>query len=727
MSEELTMEHAAAECSEDAVAAGTFGIALALSGAISAGAYTAGVIDFLVQALDAWTADEEPGTPKHNACITVISGASAGAVTGALGVVAMARRAPPVYFASTESKMHQQPGQSYQDINYVLPQLYAAWVTGPRMVAPDKQLSFLSLNDLEAVPRNRPSVTSLLNARLLDQIKDNGLGAPPGMRVAIGTVPYVARCLHVYLTISNLRGIPFEIKFGANKYAMRTHGDRMHYIVEYLGFSPYAASEWAEKDKVEAVLDARTLPMLAGQPVPPDWDAYGVAALASAAFPVGLAPREITNLYSRYLDRQYPMDVPLDCGINPSFPNSNGEFCFLNLDGGIINNNPFDYALYGLAGRPAPGKNAPANAGFEIRDEVRRGGLEATRAVIMVSPFPDAPPFPPEGQPAPELLKVLQALFPALINQSRFRASELAPALNQQDYSRFLIAPHRKLPGAESEERYAIACGLLGGFGGFLHEAFRAHDFQLGRRNCQLFLQRTFGLPVGNPIIAKTDVFWTIPPDPQQLRREARFPIIPLVGEARAEVKLPNWPRMTATDLAELMRQIERRLNAVGPMFLRGQTNRGLLRLMALGSLWVGRGSLLAFVRGTVLAELVRHDQLDGWTPPQELVDRATKVGQEPHDLSAIFAELASTTFDRRSADGIAKAVHLPAPFVSDVLRWLTESRFRQCPYAACKVANRANPPFYILASRAGGVRNWLVIGRALSLFHRRTSDLDKR
>ena len=31
-----------------------FGIGLALAGAISAGAYTAGVIDFLMQALQAW-------------------------------------------------------------------------------------------------------------------------------------------------------------------------------------------------------------------------------------------------------------------------------------------------------------------------------------------------------------------------------------------------------------------------------------------------------------------------------------------------------------------------------------------------------------------------------------------------------------------------------------------------------------------------------------------------
>jgi hypothetical protein len=52
------------------------------------------------------------------------------------------------------------------------------------------------------------------------------------------------------------------------------------------------------------------------------------------------------------------------------------------------------------------------------------------------------------------------------------------------------------------EQRYTIACGLLGGFGGFLAEDFRALDFQLGRRNCQEFLRSTFGLPASNKILA---------------------------------------------------------------------------------------------------------------------------------------------------------------------------------------------------------------------------------
>ncbi|HEX3347566.1 MAG TPA: patatin-like phospholipase family protein, partial [Acetobacteraceae bacterium] len=69
-----------------------FKLALALSGAISAGAYTAGVLDYFFQALDQWEkARGKPGTPQHRVIVQAISGASAGAITGALGAVALAR------------------------------------------------------------------------------------------------------------------------------------------------------------------------------------------------------------------------------------------------------------------------------------------------------------------------------------------------------------------------------------------------------------------------------------------------------------------------------------------------------------------------------------------------------------------------------------------------------------------------------------------------------------
>src|SRR5947209_20154143 len=70
-----------------------FEVGLVMAGAVSAGAYTAGVVDFLVEALDAYefarlkgrTPEGETWTgPTHRVRIPVAAGASAGGMTTAM-------------------------------------------------------------------------------------------------------------------------------------------------------------------------------------------------------------------------------------------------------------------------------------------------------------------------------------------------------------------------------------------------------------------------------------------------------------------------------------------------------------------------------------------------------------------------------------------------------------------------------------------------------------------
>ena len=113
----------------------TFKIGFALSGAISAGAYTVGVLDYFFQALNAWEKVRgEEGVPEHRVELQVITGASAGAITGALGVVALARGIRPQQLTDQE-KRNTYPvtaGTPAQDLRCVLPSLYETWVTRPR-------------------------------------------------------------------------------------------------------------------------------------------------------------------------------------------------------------------------------------------------------------------------------------------------------------------------------------------------------------------------------------------------------------------------------------------------------------------------------------------------------------------------------------------------------------------------------------------------------------------
>lgn len=62
-------------------------IGLCLAGAVSAGAYTAGVIDYLLETLERWEKAKElfpddPKIPRHKVEIEVITGASAGGICG---------------------------------------------------------------------------------------------------------------------------------------------------------------------------------------------------------------------------------------------------------------------------------------------------------------------------------------------------------------------------------------------------------------------------------------------------------------------------------------------------------------------------------------------------------------------------------------------------------------------------------------------------------------------
>jgi len=72
----------------------SFKLGINMAGAISAGAYTAGVLDFLTEALDEWHKAKAQGetVPAHDVSIEVISGASAGGMCAAISAVLLHER-----------------------------------------------------------------------------------------------------------------------------------------------------------------------------------------------------------------------------------------------------------------------------------------------------------------------------------------------------------------------------------------------------------------------------------------------------------------------------------------------------------------------------------------------------------------------------------------------------------------------------------------------------------
>jgi hypothetical protein len=638
-----------------------FEIGLAMAGAVSAGAYSAGVLDFLLQALAEWEKARAAGeaVPNHRVVIKVVAGASAGAITGALGAVAMAG-----------GLKLEGGGPGPQG---VLPSLYDTWVVLPEMVATSGDIDLLSGQDLQG----GRDVVSVLNSDLLDRIRDKALTvASQGP-----ALPFVAKDFHVYMSVANLRGVPYVVKFSGGSYGMQSHGDRAHYIVRGLGLAD-TPSAWAGADDF-IPLDIKDL---VGKPSD-DWRAYGDAALASGAFPLGLAPREIHASTRNYDDRRWPIDVPQITEVKPGWPLPWGAklprtFNYLNVDGGLINNEPFEYARFALMKDPPKGNE--------------RAGDKVDRAVLMIDPFPEPPDFLPDNKPDRNLVSLVMTLFPTLKNQARFKPSELVLAADETIFSRFLIAPHRQLSGKPREELYAIACGLLGGF---LDRAFRDHDFQLGRRNCQRFLRESFALPGGNPLIqAWPDLVKQNPafrPATPPLPGEpAYYDIIPLVGSATREVTLPPWPRMNPVSFEMLQTRIRQRLETVAPALIRKQAKSRKVRAAMKFALWIGKDKILDYVRYAVLSDLIRRDQLAGWDLPP------LPAGVGPDEARKVIAELANPSFDFRTEKGVAETTSLDPALVSTVIAFLLEQKGK--PYEAWRSdrTDESGAPSYTLVAR---------------------------
>ena len=201
----------------------------------------------------------------------------------------------------------------------------------------------------------------------------------------------------------------------------------------------------------------------------------------------------------------------------------------LRVDGGAMNNQPLDLVRQALAGWAGQNPREPSLA---------------SRATILIEPFVNKGALGPMATGG--LLDTILPLFNALVANSRFMPEDLALAAAENVASRFMIAPSR---GRDWQGEGAIASGYLGGFLGFFEQAYREHDFFLGRRNARAFLQWIFLLPEDNELFAasrwseadKRDRVVVDSENPNPGPR--RLPIIPLCGELRTrEEPLPVWP-----------------------------------------------------------------------------------------------------------------------------------------------------------------------------------------
>ena len=574
-----------------------FRIGLNMAGAVSAGAYTAGVLDFLIEALDAWYDERERQKllhgadtsnweiPAHDVSLEVLSGASAGGMCAAISAVSLQEQFDHV---TTTAPAAVAP------VN----RLYDCWV---RRIDIDSLLGAADLNQKPQVVR------SILDCTPIEQIADIAIAANPARAKAR---PWVSSELALILTVTNLRGIPYSVDPSNNG----SFEERINYHADEMDFR-FVPSLNANS--------ANSLPLLY-PPGPGDaWPDLKQAAMATGAFPAMLAPRIISRTADYYRQKQWVLNNPdpssvaksgcqIATTVAPSWDNKTvpAQFAIVCADGGITNNDPFECARQYLV----------RQAGGGPSDHNPRQATSADAAVISVAPFPGDDAFDLSYNAAEQssLINSILALVPTFLTQTRFQGESLSLIQNADVHSRFAIAPSDDT----SPELPSLLCGALSAFGGFIDQKFRDRDYQLGRRNCQRFLEVYFVLPENNvvvgaglprnkdelsPAIAK---FAVKPPPGVTTDLDKRwFPIIPLMPSVRNEVPIASREYFKTTpdrlqEVADLA--VTRTESVLRALFDASQPPHHLLGLLIEAAFGVGGAAKLRDFLSTYLTQQLR-------------------------------------------------------------------------------------------------------------------------
>ena len=520
----------------------TYHLGLSMAGAVSAGSYTAGMLTQLFETIGKWyeykakgigfkTADGEEITlspdemPQHEICIEALSGASAGGMCTALLAVCLA-----------EGKFDR---------------LYDTWVNQVDLKP------MLSISDIRSTSS---PIYSLFNVTVIDKIAEgitNFVHNP-----ANPWPPYLAEQIDMYLTLTNLEGIPYGLSFNSETASNQFTRN----FADYKRFTLLKPGSELPFPEDSTPLNPRAKSSASNVK---EWSDLVWACVASGAFPFGLKPRTLSRRKNEYDKREWYFNYQMQPGVapRPQYINVNwadgtpDPIDFQFVDGGVMNNEPFELVRRRLA----------LNQGY-WRNPTK--GSEAKSGVIMIDPFPsDSPQISGSVIPnLPEISKLGPDLFGSLRNQALFSQDLLYAALDPAVYSRFLVSPSRY---ELINEKYVLASvplasSILGAFGGFISGSFRNHDYELGKRNCYDFLQKHFCLPLSNPIveyIGKNNLAdkyekagWLKSEKNADGVEELLMQIIPVLPESAKDNNLtilqapayPVWPKVYADQLEEL-------------------------------------------------------------------------------------------------------------------------------------------------------------------------------
>lgn len=514
-----------------------------MAGAVSAGAYTAGVMDYLIETLERWEqfkktkreklekgqelTEDEKRVPDHDVVIDVLSGASAGGMTAAVLSYSLM---DDTYLNKLDGEIspgnYNLPNQEFQKSK-----LYDCWIKmadEPEKITLDK---LLDTGDVQSIDK----MNALLNSKAINEIANNA--TPKKFRDNSNFPNYFNKELSIFLTVTNLDGLPIEIKFGNTtdtKNIFKMHSGFLHY-----SFAPSTINNLVYP--FESLTDENYKNLIA-------------AAKSTGAFPIGLENQSIKILkkymqqYKDNLLTQHNLNLVYDC---------NDDYRFTAVDGGLINNEPIG-----------------TTAKFLNRNLKKE---DIKPYMVLIDPFPNITTATKKENKSQEqdskynLLQVVLKLFGAVRNHSMFKQEDLIDGLNMEK-NKYLIYPSKN-------GYYFLSCGLIGGFSGFFKRSFREHDYQLGRKNCQTFLRYYFGETVsdfaamGIEFDENQQKIWGYHPNKDK-NEELKMPLIPdmlflkqlntnedYTEKSRGrEIETPHYDGLTKDELHNINAKIEERI-----------------------------------------------------------------------------------------------------------------------------------------------------------------------
>jgi len=534
-----------------------------MAGAVSAGAYTAGFMDYILEALSEWeTAKKETANnpdsniPKHNVCIDAIGGASAGGMVGMIATLAM--------YAGNWKPVRKVSDVKTGNI------LYDSWVFLDDDVSlydgkKTGKATFEKMLNTSDIKSN--GAPSLLNSNPIDAIAERVFNELPS-DASINKLPnFVSKDFRLLITLTSLRPLDYNLKMSRlqSKFLDETPGHRVnsHDIVAHFKLN---YDDTKDKDKY--------LQFKPHQQSSRDFLAK--VTKATGAFPFGLKPRYFADEFSaKYIinslrDRKAfnnDTDVVIDT-------EAAAQFQFTAIDGGTINNEPFDEVLRHLIGKYGePNKKNPKFG------------------TVLIDPFPNFFEKTIEKTPnynISSIMGVLGKLVPTILNQARNKQNDTYGI----GLFKLISFPRKLKAGArELRDHPPLATGGVGGFGGFLDIEFRKHDFFLGRDNARNFLRGFLFLEYDkndtenlfHGINANALESFQRKIEQADGTKKIYMPIIPDISKIDgdtnpAKYEVDEFPKFNITSFRKLEKPIKNRVKAILKAELKGKVNNWFLR-----------------------------------------------------------------------------------------------------------------------------------------------------